>query len=69
MLWKAWLNVEVALVIDYMVYLMRFAEFEERMKRWRDSLDAARKAWVNDQLEEKFERSKAFQRHQISPDS
>ncbi|GAQ91603.1 hypothetical protein KFL_008160030 [Klebsormidium nitens] len=67
-LWKAWLNVEAALVTDYTVYLQRLAEFEEQMERSKELLDAARKAWVEVKLERRFRLSKAFRRCHTSLD-
>ncbi|GAQ92005.1 hypothetical protein KFL_009020060 [Klebsormidium nitens] len=66
MLWKAWLNVEVALVTDYVVYLLRVAEFEERVLQRASTtelLNAARGAWVERQLEVQFLKSKAYRRY------
>lgn len=65
--WQAWLNLEAALIEEYIVYLMRFANHEERMKWSKDMLNEARENWINDQLEKKFRiESKAFWRCQGS---
>jgi hypothetical protein len=63
-IWKAWLIVETTLVGRYMDYLLSFADYEERAKCAKEALDEARSRWVDDQLERRFRKSKAFRRSQ-----
>jgi hypothetical protein len=62
MLWKAWLNVEIALVNDYVAYLVKFADYESSLRRAKQALERARMRWVDERLESRFKNSKAFKR-------
>jgi hypothetical protein len=62
MLWKAWLNLETALVDRYQAYLAAFREYEIELQELKRALEEARQSWIDDKIEQKFKRSKAFKR-------
>jgi hypothetical protein len=62
MLWKAWLNVEMTLVNEYMAYLVRFADDESVLERSRKALEEARQRWITIEIERRFKNLKAFKR-------
>lgn len=68
-IWKAWLNVETTLVSRYTDYLLSFADYEKQMKCTKEALDEARGRWIDNQLESRFRKSKAFRRCQASANS
>jgi hypothetical protein len=65
-IWKAWFNVETTFVSRYTDYLSSFADYEKQMKCTKEALDEARSRWMDNQLEQRFRKSKAFRRCQAS---
>ena len=62
MLWRAWLNVEAELITSYVVYLLRFADYESSIKRINNELKRSRAGWIDEELEKRFKASIAFRR-------